>query len=71
MRVLQHVVEQRAEIGLEDVKFALSHGHDRWKVVDHLRAPTRITARAVLELAGHARTIDGRAPTIVPNDPSR
>jgi hypothetical protein len=32
---------------------------------------TRSAARAVPELALHARTIDGRAPTIVPNDPSR
>jgi hypothetical protein len=69
--LLQQVVEQRAEIGLEDVKFALGHGHNCWEIVDNLRSLTRIAARAVLELALHARTINGRAPTIVPNDPSR
>jgi hypothetical protein len=68
MRALQHVVEQRAEIGLEDVKFALSHGHNCWKIVDNLRVVTRSAARAVLELALPARAIGGLAPMIVLND---
>jgi hypothetical protein len=65
MRALQHVIEQRAEIGLEDVEFALRHGHNCWKIVDDPRAVTRSAARAVLELALHARTIGGRSPMIV------
>jgi hypothetical protein len=68
--LLQQVVEQRAEIGLEDVKFALGHGHNCWKIVDNLRVVTRSAARAVLELALLARTIVGRATMIVLNDPS-
>jgi hypothetical protein len=70
MRVLQHVVEQRAEIGLEDVEFALSHGHNGWKIVDNLRVVTQSAERAVLELALHARAIRRRGPMIVLNDPS-
>ena len=50
MRALQHVIEQGAEIGLEDVKFALGYGHNFWKIVDNLRVVPR-AARAVLELA--------------------
>ena len=71
MRALQQIVEQRAEIGLEDVKFALSHGHNCWKIVDNLRVVMRSAARAVLELALHARAIGGQAPMIGLNDPSR
>jgi hypothetical protein len=70
MRALQQIVQQRAEIGLKDVKFALSHRYNRWKIIDNLRALTRSAARAVLELALHGRNIGGRAPMIVPNDPS-
>ena len=68
MRALQHVVEQRAEIGLEDVGFALGHGHNWWKIVDNLRAVPR-AARAVLELALYARAIGRLAPMIVLSDP--
>ena len=71
MRALQEVVEERAEIGLENLKLALSHGHNCRKIVDNLRALTRIAVRTVLELALRGRVIAGRAPMIVPNDPSR
>jgi hypothetical protein len=71
MPELQHVVEKRAEIGLDDVKFALSHRNNCWKIIDNLRALTRSAERTVLELALRARAIGGRAPMIVPNDPSR
>jgi hypothetical protein len=69
MRAFQDVVEQRAEIGLKNLKLALSHGHNFWKIVNNLRVVARSAARAVLELALHARTIEGRAT--IPNDPSR
>ena len=69
--MLQHVVEKRAEVGLDDVKFALSHGYNCWKIIDNLRALTRSAERIVLELEQRARAIGGRAPMIVPNDPSR
>jgi hypothetical protein len=35
---LQHVIEQRAEVGLDDVQFALGDRHNFAKVVDDLRA---------------------------------
>jgi hypothetical protein len=70
MRAFQHVVEQRAEIGFEDINFALSHGHICWKIVDNLRVVTGSAARVALEIASHARTIGGWAPMIVSNDPS-
>jgi hypothetical protein len=70
MRALQEVVEQRAEIGLENLKLALSHGHNCWKIVDNLRGVRRRPVRAVLEAAQFARAIGRRAPVIVLNDPS-
>jgi hypothetical protein len=70
MRALQHVVEQRAEIGFEDINFALSHGHNYWKIFDNLRVVTLSAARVALELASPARTIGGWAPIVVPNDRS-
>ena len=70
MRALQYVVEQWAEIGLKDVKFAPSYGHNCWKIVDNLRVVLRGAARVLLELALHARAIGGLAPMIVLNDPS-
>jgi hypothetical protein len=71
MRALQHVVEQRAEIGLDGIKFAPGHGHNGWKIIANLRALTRSAERTVLELALRARAIGGRTPMIVPKDPSR
>jgi len=70
MRVLQHVVEQRAQVGLENLKLALSHGHNCWKIVDNLRVVRRSPVRTVLEAAQFVRAIGRRAPMIVLNNPS-
>jgi hypothetical protein len=70
MRALQEVVEQRAEIGLENLKLALGHGHNCWKIVDNLRVVRRRPVRTVLEAAQLARAIGRRAPMIVLNNPS-
>ena len=70
MRALQEVVEERAEIGLENLKLALSHGHNCWKIVANLRVVRRSPVRTVLEAAQFARAIGWRAPMIVLNNPS-
>ena len=70
MRALQEVVEQRAEIGLENLKLALSHGHNCWKIVANLRVVRRSPVRTVLEVAQFARAIGRQAPMIVANNQS-
>jgi hypothetical protein len=67
--VLQQVIEQRAEIGLDDVKLALSYGHSLRTIVDNPRAMTRGHARCGLEITVHMRAIGGLAPTVVQDDP--
>jgi hypothetical protein len=69
MRALQEVVEQRAEIGLENLKLALGHGHNCWKIADNLRVVRRSPVRAVLEVAQFARAIGRRARMMVLNNP--
>jgi hypothetical protein len=69
MRVVQHVVEQRAEIGLDDIEFTLSHRHNFRKIVDNFWVVRRGTARAVLEIAVHARAVDRWVPTVIRENP--
>jgi hypothetical protein len=70
MRALQQLVEQRAEIGLKNLKLALSHGHNCWKIVDNLRVVRRSPVRRAMEAGQFARAIGRRAPKIVLNNPS-
>jgi hypothetical protein len=65
MRVLQHVVEQTAEVGLDYVKLAPSHGHNLGKVVDDLRTRGVGPARCNLGPALLTRAANGLASAAV------
>ena len=68
-RALQHVVEHRAEVGLDDVQFALADRYNFAKIVNDLGAVGRV--RSTVETAWRAQAAGTSAPVVVRVDPRR
>jgi len=68
-RALQHVIEHRAEVGLNDVQFALADRYNFAKIVNDLGAVGRV--RSTVETAWRAQAAGTSAPVVVRVDPRR
>ena len=68
-RALQHVVEHRAVVGLDDVQFPLADRDSFAKVVNDLAALGWL--RSTMETARHAQAADTSALVVVRVDPRR
>jgi hypothetical protein len=63
--VVQYLIEQLAEVGLDDIEFALDYGYNFGKIVDDLRARRICQRKPVLTFAMHTRMADIPALVVV------